>query len=51
MLNILMWDNSLSGFFYVEGFGEGTEYTHLCDGVLITEVVLKVIIFETVCGI
>ena len=46
-----MRENEWPGLFYVEGFGERTEYIHLCDGVIITKDALKVSIFITICEI
>ena len=50
-LNLFMRYNEWSGLFYVEGFGEGTEYIHLHDVVIITKVALKVTIFNTISEI
>ena len=44
-----MRDNKGSGFFEIEGLGEGTEKKHLRDWVIITEDVLKVSVFNTIC--
>ena len=40
-----MRDNEWSRLFYTEGTSEGTEYIHLCDGVIITKDALKVIFY------
>ena len=48
-MDVFMRDNEWSGFFFVEGFGEGTEYIHLRDRVIVTENALKVSIFNTIC--
>ena len=46
-----MRDYSGLGFFFVEGLGEGTEYIHLGDWIIILEDALKVSIFNTICEI
>ena len=46
-----MRDHKWSEFFFIEGLGDGTEYIHLRDGVIITEDALKVSVFNTICEI
>ena len=46
-----MRDNECSGLFYNEGFSEGTEHIHLCNGVIITKDASKVSIFNAICEI
>ena len=43
-----MRDNEGSGFFCVEGLGEGTKNIHLRDGVIITKDALKISIYNTI---
>ena len=40
-----------SGFFVVEGLGEGTENIHLGDWVIVAENALEVSIFYTICEV
>ena len=46
-----MRDKEGSGFFGVEGFGDGTEDVHLGYGVIITKNTMEVSVFNTICEI
>ena len=46
-----MRDDEGSGFFVIEGFGEGTEYIHLGNWVIVAEYAMKVSIFYAICEV
>ena len=42
-----MRDEEGSGFFVLEGLGDGAKYIHLVDGVVVTEDAMEDSIFDT----
>ena len=47
----LVRDKEGSGFFGVEGLGDGAENVHLGYGVIITKNTMEVSVFNTICEI
>ena len=46
-----MWEKEGSGFFCVEGLGDGTKNIHLGYGIIISKNTMKVSIFNAICEV